>query len=500
MAGNEQSLNLDLPLEERPIDECGTAVIYAPDGNAVHMVHKAIYAVRHRGKDGWGIGAINEFGQPMNRGWAQVNRSLEKVSAPPELEGQGSFKAAVAHTRYATSGNKKDINTIQPFTPEQSNARFLVAKNGHLEEDSLYNELAPEYAVNTIDNSGRPFTDTRVITEVLGKAQVRLSGFEPALHEVLPKLRGGNAISMTALTPDAIYGIRDRHEVRPLAIGEVKSLGAFIIASETGALNAIGADQIGEVDAGTFVRINADGIHQERWGEADLRRCIFELMYFSKPENRINGVLAADFRITAGKILAGKLQRKGIMPDISVPVLGSGEYYGRGVSAALNIPYVEGIQKNPNRKNPENDRTFITASQEIRKTAIRDKFVVVPELIQGRKIVFEEDSIVRGNTAPEIIQMLWDAGAEEVHMVVGSPPYINPCRLGIDVPNRDLLFAHKKTNEQMRKELGINSLTFLTLNEAYEAAGWLPEETCAGCFGGKYAGCSHTSKISLAAA
>jgi amidophosphoribosyltransferase len=479
---------LNIELEERPIDECGVAAIHAPEGNAVHMVHKAIYAVRHRGKDGWGVGVTSDLGHREVR-----SRWLEKVSPPPK-NGKDAHKSAIAHTRYATSGNKKDISAVQPFIPEQSDSSFLLAKNGHLQEDFIFDELAPEYGVDLVDSTGNPLTDTKALTEILGKAQERLGDFESAVHEVFSKLQGRNAISLVALTQEAIYGIRDKHDVRPFQLGHIEHLGAYAMASETGSLNAIKAMQIGEVEAGTFVRIDDNGLHQERWGEADIQRCIFELIYFSKPENRINGVLAAEFRVEVGKILAAKLQRKGITPNISVPVLGSGEYYAHGVASYLNIPYVEAIQKNPNRKNPDNDRTFITESQEHRKEAILDKFIVVPELIKGKKVAFEEDSIVRGNTAPEIIEMLWGAGAAEVHMLVGSPPYINPCRLGIDVPNRDLLFAHKKSIEQMRKELGINSLTFLTLNEAYSAADWPQEETCAGCFGGEYAGCNHVPK------
>jgi amidophosphoribosyltransferase len=493
MSGQEQLLNLDLLRDGRPADECGVTGAYAPDGGAVLLTYLMQRRLQHRGQESYGV-ASGTIGESF---YISKFREMGRVAAAMSIQEAERFRpgdnGAVGQNRYATGARKGMRDGMQPFIPEQSNALFALAHNGHLYERRL-KDLADEYGVIPAGS------DSKVLTEILGAATEKHGHIEPALYEVAPKIndmsdylpaeRRASAFELTILTQEGVIGMREDKGVRPLWLGTVEDTGAQVISSEVGGLKEVHATPDHEFLAGRRV---------ERWAPADLKTCLFELIYLSKPGNIINGTLVEDYRMNAGAVLAEKAKRLGIWPDTSVPVLGSGEFYAKGLSAAMGIPYIEGLKKNPNRPNPD-DRTFIMPQSEI-EAAVRGKFMASADLVRDRRLIVTDDSIVRGNTAPVIVQMLREAGAAEVHLMIGAPKYQDICRLGLDVQNKEQLLAFGRTDEEMRRFTGADTLTFLTLEEAIGAAQWNPDMTCAGCMGGNYPSCSrHPSQESLAVA
>jgi amidophosphoribosyltransferase len=502
MSGQEQLLNLDLLRDGRPADECGISGVYAPEGYAALLSYLVQRRLQHRGQESYGVSS-GLLGEDFH---ITTFKEMGRVAAAMSIEEAQRFRpednGAISQNRYATGARKGMRDGMQPFIPEQSNVLFSLGHNGHLWEQRL-RDLSAEYGIIPRGS------DTKILTELLGAATEKHGHIEPAIHELAPRLndlsdypedqRRASAFNLTILTQEGVIGLRDDHGVRPLWLGTTEDTGAQVIASEVGGLKAVQAPADHEFLAGTYAVINEHGRRIERWAPADLKTCLFELIYLSKPGNKINGTLVEDYRVNAGAVLAEKAKRLGIWPDTSVPVLGSGEFYAKGLSAAMGIPYIEGIKKNPNRPNPD-DRTFIMPQSEI-EAAVRGKFMASADLVRDRRLIVTDDSIVRGNTAPVIVQMLREAGAAEVHLMIGAPKYQDICRLGLDVQNKEQLLAFGRTDEEMRRFTGADTLTFLTLEEAIGAAQWNPDMTCAGCMGGNYPSCSrHPSQESLAVA
>jgi amidophosphoribosyltransferase len=486
------TFDLDLLRDGRPTDECGISGTFAPNGFAALLSYLNNLRLQHRGQESFGV-ASGPLGENFH---ITTFREMGRIATVMSIEEARRFRpqddAAIAQNRYATGARKGMRDGMQPFVPEQSNALFALAHNGHLYEKRLH-DLAEEYGVMPIGS------DSKVLTELFGAATEKLGHLEPAIHELAPKLndmtdyipeqRRASAFNLTFLTEEGVIGLRDDHGVRPLWMGTAHEIGAQAISSEQSGLNAIDAISDHEFLAGTYAVINKHGRRIERWAPADLKTCLFELIYLSKPGNVINGTLVEDYRMNAGAMLAEKAKKLGIWPDMAIPVLGSGEFYAKGLSAALGVPYTEGLEKNPNRENPD-DRIFIMPQSEI-DVAVRQKFRANRLLVNGKRAVVADDSIVRGKTAPIIVEMLREAGAAEVHLMIGAPKYVDICRLGLDVQNKEQLLAFGRTEEEMRKFTGADTLTFLTLEEAIRAARWNPDLTCAGCMGGSYPSCSH---------
>jgi amidophosphoribosyltransferase len=462
---------------DKPREECGVVGVYSPEGDAQLLTREALEALQHRGHEGAGVSfnAHNEVGFRIGA-IKGVGRVATVFGDGEDLRALPPINFATGHVRYGTSQFGDKAEGVQPMHSERGN--FTIAQNGNFLEESL-RELALERGIQP---GG---TDTKVFTDLLGDYVEEFRHIEPAMHRLLPQLEG--AFSLVALTEEGIYAARDTHAVRPLVLGTIRDTGALVVASEVVGLEAIGAEFIKEVDPGTYVAINQHGMRKETWGNADPAPCIFELIYLSKPENVHFGVKVKEFRLRAGEMMADKDLIQG---DIVVPVLGSGKYYAQGYSLASGTPYEEkGLMKNPDRKNPTSDRTFISGSQKEREQEVRGKFIVDPEAVAGKRVVLIDDSLVRGTTMNVIVAMLREAGASEVHVRVPSAKYVDTCHLGVNVRDKNELLATGRTTEQMSRAIGADSLLFLTLEETKRAAGAaFGDVACSGCLGGKYAG------------
>lgn len=389
------------------------------------------------------------------------------------LEADSKQRLASAHTRYQTVSALDPYEALQPLGD-----KITIAHNGQFDYEKL-TELARQKDVRTEG------TDSQIAARLIESEAERHGHIEPAMFDLLPQFEG--AFSLSVLTPDAVYAVRDRHAMRPLVLGERED-EAVIIASEKGALDATEAEFIKEIEPGTYVSINRSGESRERtWSEADKAICLFEKTYLSKPQNIIEGQKVSDYRFLVG----GELAKVDPVPaDLVVPVLGSAKYYAKGYSVASGVAYEDkALAKNPNRPNSDSDRTFIGLTQEERKQAVREKFLIDPKLIKDKDIILIDDSLVRGTTMKVIIQMLREAGAGSVHVRIGSDKYVDTCRYGVNVQDKDELLATGKTTEEMKDIIGADSLAFTPLAAMRDKAlssGDKNENYCDGCMGGEY--------------
>jgi amidophosphoribosyltransferase len=421
-----------------------------------------------------------------------------------DAEAQGIMPEAdlaIGHNWYSTSNGRGRSDGVQPFIPEQSLAKIAVAHNGNFNEQILW-MVAHGYGVNTNTSDGQQMSDSKVFTETLGKAIEEFGHIEPAFHNLLPVLED-SAFSLTVLNEEGLYAVRDRNGIRPLHTGTVHSIGARIISSEIGGLDAVRAKHDREVEPGTYIVINQHGEREERWSQKDLKSCLFELIYLSKADNIINGTLVSDYRRNAGAKLAQKAYEAGIPLNRSlmVPVLGSGKYYAEGAKQITGLDYeVDALIKNEGV-----DRTFIERSHEAIMAALDAKFDANPDVVRGKDIVLWDDSVVRGNTTIKIIEKLKNARAGKVFVLIGAPKNINTCNYGVNVHTQKELIAcdehadRIRTDEEIAKLIGADKIIYLELDEAYEAAGWTAENTCASCMGGDSPACSHRINEILAA-
>lgn len=477
-------VTMEVPeLDDAVYEKCGIVGVYEASGDAVTSAYVAIEALQHRGQDGVGISYVEQSGLDVPQ--IKVEKALGRVatafSGGAELADRRS-KQAIAHVRYGTTETDSPFDALHPLDIPVStpNLSYKLAHNGQFNMDNLI-DLAKQYDIPPIG------TDTELAASLFGAVIDKFGHIEPALHRLLPQLEG--AFSLAILSPEAIYGVRDRHGVRPLVIGS--SGDSIMIASEIRGLNGTDHDgnhrlnyeYDGEVRRGTYVVIDDYGVREERWADSDQRTCIFEYTYLSKADNIINGIRVGDTRFEAGTILA---ESDNIQADLVVPVLGSAKVYAHGYAAASGIEYSEALRKNPNRENPESDRTFIAKTQLDREAAVRQKFIVDEAAVEGKSLVVVDDSLVRGTTTRIIIQMLRDAGAKEVHTRIGSDVYSNICKFGVNVQSQEELLSYRRTIDEMNAVIGADSLMFLPLEKMHEAVGVDASEVCDGCMGGSY--------------
>jgi amidophosphoribosyltransferase len=503
MAGKEQLLNLDIE------DKCGVTGVYSPEGGAPYISYIAQKKLQHRGQDGFGFAAHELGTQQQIVRYRNLGKIVVKGRSGQQIDGMFDEDArnfmpesnlANGHNWYSTS-NGRGIDGVQPFIPEQSSTRLAVAHNGNFNERLLW-QLAHEHGVDTTIRNGQIMSDSRVFTETLGKATERLGHIEPALHSILPSLED-SAFSLTVIADEGLYGIRDRNGIRPLHFGTIHNLGARLLSSEIGGLDATDATHDREVLPGTYIVINQHGEREERWGEQDLKSCLFELIYLSKPDNLINGTLVADYRRRAGAKLSQKAFEAGIplKNSLIVPVLGSGKFYAEGAKEATGLDYAT----NALIKNEGVDRTFIAVDHETIMAALDAKFDANPDVVKDQDVVLYDDSAVRGNTTKKITEKLRKAGARKVFVLIGAPKNIDTCNYGVNVHTQEELIAYDETKETIRSDeeiaelINADKIIYLDLDEAYEAAGWSADNTCARCMGGNSPACSHNNKLLFAA-
>ncbi len=447
-------------------EECGLFGIYGDD-EAIQKTYFGLFSLQHRGQESAGIASTNGELIRCRTGMGTVSRVFRDSSGILE---KLSNSIAIGHVRYSTTGSSKLINS-QPFLSEYSRGQVAVAHNGNLINASL---LRDEYeAYGSIFKSS---SDTEIITHLLAKP-THVSKPDTLAH-VLNHLQG--AYCLLFLFDDRIEAARDPYGIRPLCVGQTET-GAYVVASESCALDAVGAKFIREVEPGEIVTLDKRGLSSRFFvkpGTIKPAHCIFEHIYFAKQNSFFFGENVHEFRKKVGKQLA---KEHAVEADVVIPVPDSGTAAAVGYSEQSNIPFDMGLIRSHYV-----GRTFMSPEQKLREMAVKVKLAVVKEAVAGKRVVVVDDSIVRGTTTRGKIRALRSAGAKEIHMRVSCPPIRYPCFYGVDFPTKEELLANNRDLEQIKEFLGVDSIGYLSL-EGLLSCAVLPEDHyCTACWSGKY--------------
>ncbi len=449
-------------------EECGVFGMYDLDGNDVaSLIYYGLFSLQHRGQESCGIAVSCTNGPKRNssvrKGMGLVNEVFD-ASSLENMHGD----IGVGHVRYSTTGASIAENT-QPLVLNYIKGTLSVAHNGNLVNAV---ELRRE-----LELSGAIFQtsiDSEVIAYLIARERLKAGNAEEAVKRAAKRLKG--AYSLVVASPRKLIGARDPFGFRPLCIG--KKGNAYILSSETCALDTIGAKFVRDVQPGEIVAITADGIKSDMsMAKNHTARCIFEYIYFARPDSYIDGICVHESRLTAGKILA---QTHSVDADIVTGVPDSGNVAAMGYAMESGIPYGAAFVKNSYV-----GRTFIKPKQSSRESSVMVKLNVLRNVVDGKRVIMIDDSIVRGTTSARIVKMLKDAGAKEVHVRISSPPFLYPCYFGTDIPSSDQLIACNYTVEELCKLIGANSLGYLDINRLGELTG-NKLDYCSACFSGKY--------------
>jgi amidophosphoribosyltransferase len=447
-------------------EECGVVAIYGHP-EASKLAYLGLYALQHRGQESAGICTTDKgeiFTHKSMGHVADIFTSDVLRGLPGEL--------AIGHTRYSTAGDTVLLNA-QPFSVACNKGKVAVAHNGNITNAAeLRTELGRNGAIFQASS------DTEVILHLVAHSSERtLPG---ALREALLQLEG--AFSLVFLAPDHIIVARDPHGFRPLAVGEMEVSGGrkcYVFASESCAFDLIGAAYLHEVEPGEMIIVGPEGITRERWApEQPHSQCVFEHVYFSRPDSIVFGRAVEESRENLGRLLSREHPADA---DIVVPVPDSGVAAAIGYASESGLPYRQALIRNHYV-----GRTFIEPSQAIRDFGVKLKLNPVRYLLQGQRVVLVDDSIVRGTTSRKIVRMVRQAGAREVHLRISCPPTISPCFYGVDTPNRSELIASHHTTEEIRRFVEADSLGYLSLASLRKAVADTRHEYCYACYTGDY--------------
>ncbi len=460
------ALNPDQP---GPQDECGVFGVWARGEEVAKLTYFGLYALQHRGQEAAGIAVSDSTGVVVYKDLGLVAQVFDEATLS-SLRGH----VAIGHTRYSTTGGSTWENA-QPTlraTPVDRDGRgvattIALAHNGNLVNTA---ELAREVAALGHEESST--SDSALVTCLLA-AQPDLS-VEAAAMAVLPSLRG--AFSLVFMDEDTLYAARDPHGVHPLVLGRLER--GWVVASETAALDIVGASVVREVEPGELLAIDDHGLRSSRFANPDPKGCLFEYVYLARPDTTIGGRSVYSARERIGRTLA---REHPVEADLCIPVPESGTPAAIGYARESGIPYGAGLVKNAYV-----GRTFIQPSQTIRQLGIRLKLNPLREVIRGKRIVVVDDSIVRGNTQRAIVRMLREAGAVEVHVRISSPPVAWPCFYGIDFASKAELIADGLDTEGVRRSLGCDSLGYVSLDGLIAASEQPKNRLCRACFDGEY--------------
>jgi len=470
MARGDGRLNHDLmPGDKGPQDACGVFGVYAPGEEVAKLTYFGLYALQHRGQESAGIASSDGHKILVFKDMGLVSQVFDE-GALEALQGH----IAVGHARYSTTGASTWANA-QPTLGPTAHGTVALGHNGNLTnvQELIDLLISREGMAKRLDLRGGKCTDTAIVTALLGSDENDTLA-ETAL-ELLPLIRG--AFSFVFMDEHALYAARDPQGVRPLVLGELPS-GGWVVASETAALDIVGARQVREVEPGELVIIDDEGVHSERFADADPKGCIFEYVYLARPDTTIAGRSVHTARVEMGRQLAREYP---VEADLVIPTPESGTPAAVGYAQASGIPFGQGLVKNSYV-----GRTFIQPSQTLRQLGIRLKLNPLREVIEGKRLIVVDDSIVRGNTQRAIVKMLRDAGAAEVHVRISSPPIQWPCFYGIDFPTREELVAVGNTIEEVRAHLGADSLGHVSIEGMLAATKVAESRLCTACFTGKY--------------
>jgi amidophosphoribosyltransferase len=443
-------------------DECGVFGIFGHP-EASNLTYLGLYALQHRGQESAGIAASDSHVVRVLRAMGYVNEAFD-TAALSTLPG----RMAVGHVRYSTAGESRLANA-QPILVDSVHGQLAVAHNGNIVNASELRE-----ALVRLGAIFQATTDTEVIVHLFARS--REDGPESAIIDALAQVRG--AYSLVMMTRDRLIGARDPHGFRPLALGRLGD--AWVLASETCAMDLIGATYLRDVEPGEVVVISDQGLKSLRpfLPAPKAQQCIFEHVYFSRPDSYVFGESVNEVRTEFGRRLA---RESPVEADVIVPIPDSGVCAAIGYSDASGIPMRMGLIRNHYV-----GRTFIEPQQSIRHFGVRVKLNPVRSILEGRRVVLVDDSIVRGTTSRKIVKMVRSAGAREVHMRISCPPTVSPCFYGVDTPRRSELIAASHTLEEIRRHLNADSVAYLSLDGLTGAVRGGTQSYCTSCYTGVY--------------
>jgi amidophosphoribosyltransferase len=446
---------------ESPKEECGLFGVWAPGDEVARLTYFGLFAQQHRGQESAGIAVSDGSNILVYKDLGLVSQVFNEATLTT-LHGD----LAVGHTRYSTTGSTTWDNA-QPVFKTDGVHSIALGHNGNLVNTS---ELA-----GRVRGAGLATTDSDIVTTMIADRTPDTGSIEAAAMEVLPELRG--AFCFVFMDERSVFAARDAHGVRPLSIGRLPN--GFVVASETCALDIVGATLVRDVEPGELVRIDDRGLHTQRFVESPKRSlCVFEVVYLARPDSRIRERSVHEARREMGRILAREHPADA---DLVIAVPTTGHSAAQGFSEVSGIPYGDGLYKNTYV-----GRTFIQPSQSLRDRGVKLKLNPLPDSIRGKRLVVVDDSIVRGTTTKQIVQALREAGAAEVHIRITCPPIQWPCFYGIDMPTRQELIAADLTVDQIRSYVSADSLGYLSLEGMVAAAGDGKETFCRACFDGEY--------------
>ena len=456
---------LDPTIGQKPSDHCAV-VGYIGSEPAYPIVLASLKTLQHRGQESAGIATFHDSSINVRKGMGLVSEVFNEKSRG--LDSNLGGTVGIGHTRYSTAGSKS-MENAGPFLVSNSMGHIAISHNGEITNaDRLRTDLMKQ---------GLTFltsTDTEVLLLELSR-EMSIHGILSGVRIAMDRLKG--AYSITMMINDRLFALRDPLGFRPLIIGRFED--NYIVVSESCALDVLGAEKIRDVNPGELVEITPDGITTLITGSSKkLAHCMFEYVYFARPDSVIDGIEVFQSRIRLGRILA---EEHPADADVVVPVPDSGRAQALGFSKESGIPYSEGLIKNR-----YSERTFIMPTQQSRTSAVKMKLNVIKSEIKGKKVVLVDDSIVRGNTMNHIISLLRKAGAREVHVRVGSPEIVAPCFFGVDMKTRDQFVANGKTTDEICAALGADSLGYLSISGLVKSIGMRREDLCVGCLTGEY--------------
>ena len=462
-------LNHDLlPDEKGPQDQCGVFGVWAPGEEVAKLAFFGLYSLQHRGQESAGIATSDGDKILVYKDMGLVSQVFSE-SALESLVGH----IAIGHNRYSTTGASSWRNA-QPTLGRTTTGTVALAHNGNLTNTADLLELLktryPKQDSNEI--TGGNTTDTAVLTALMaGDPDHTL---EATALELLPRVKG--AFCLAFMDETTLYAARDPQGVRPLVLGRLER--GWVVASETAALDIVGASFVREVEPGELIAIDENGLRSTRFAETKRAGCVFEYVYLARPDTTINGRVVYDSRVEMGRQLA---REYAVEADLVIPTPESGTPAAIGYSQESGIPFGHGLVKNAYV-----GRTFIQPSQTIRQRGIRLKLNPLKEVIRGKRIIVVDDSIVRGNTQRALVQMLREAGAAEIHIRISSPPITWPCFYGIDFATRAELIATGLTVDEVRQSIGADSLGYISKDGMIAATHQKEAELCTACFTGTY--------------
>ena len=458
---------MEMLTEDKPKEECGVFGIFV---NRNTDVAKSIYyglnALQHRGQESAGIAVCDTYGEKGNM---SAYKGMGLVSEVFHDEQISSLKGniGVGHVRYSTTG-ASNIDNAQPFSLKYLKGTLALVHNGNIRNSAAMRE--------ELEMEGATFqgtSDTEVIATKLVRMRLKSASIEDAVMTLAKELKGGYA--MIVMSPKKLVGIRDPLGLKPMVLGRITN--GYVLASETAALTAVGAEYVRDIEPGEVIVITERSVTSDRSLVQEKKaHCIFEYIYFARLDSKIDGIDVYDARIRGGESLA---RRYPVEADIVTGVPESGITAAVGYAKESGIPFQLVFHKNSYI-----GRTFIKPSQEEREQAVKQKLSIISSVVKGKRIVLIDDSIVRGTTIRKLIDMLKEAGATEVHVRISSPPFLYPCYYGTDIPTNKQLIASSYTEEEICKMIGADSLGYMKIEDLHDMVGDLP--ICKACFNNDY--------------